>query len=260
LLHNGATHAGFENLVVPWGNRTPRANCPPPHAWAAAKTALFIRNMMVLEYGGDLGVRPGERDLYLYSLISPAWAEPGKRIELKNVPTEMGRVSSRADFRDGGVDVSFSCDFNDAPPRNIVVPLPYFVELDSFKTDASESRLDKRLIRLSPDATFLKIKWRLVPGFDKDNFQNILEMYRSEYDLKASGYVETPGCWDPGNAGKPFLTPEEKARPPTPLSFALVRSAFEREYARRFGEFVRSGGKPWVIKAPPPGGRKSTGE
>ena len=51
LLHNGSTHEGFENLVVQWSNRTPEPGCPPPHAWAAAKTALFIRNMMVVDTG-----------------------------------------------------------------------------------------------------------------------------------------------------------------------------------------------------------------
>jgi hypothetical protein len=98
LLHNGSVHEGFENLVVPW-TRIVRSGCPPPHAWAAAKTALFIRNMMVREYGGDRSTEPGKRDLYLFSLISPAWVTPGNKLEIQNAITEMGRISETMTLR-----------------------------------------------------------------------------------------------------------------------------------------------------------------
>ena len=128
LLHNGSTHEGFENLVEPWTNRTPRESCPPPHAWAAAKTALFIRNMMVCEYGGRAGIDAGSRDLYLYSLISPAWIKPGKKVAIRNAPTEMGRVSSTLSFTADGAELTVKPAFHHAP-RYIVFRIPYSVKL-----------------------------------------------------------------------------------------------------------------------------------
>ena len=34
--------------------------------------------MFVFEYGGRGGLDPGERELYLFSVLSPDWAKPGE--------------------------------------------------------------------------------------------------------------------------------------------------------------------------------------
>lgn len=249
LLHNGPTGEGFENLVEPWTNRTPRSNCPPPHAWAAAKTALFIRNMLVLEYGGNFGIERGKRDLRLYSLISPVWAEPGKHIEINAIPTEFGRITSRMDFNDSGAQISFEGDFS-LKPRYLAIRIPYFVKNVTFETDDIKAFRENGWIYISPDATKLKLTWKKNPDVFKDNFQNILKSYRSEFDLRKDNYIVNEHSFDPENAGKPFLTAEEEKHPPEPLSFVLVRNAFLEEYTRRFKEYLASGRKPWVV-APP---------
>jgi len=244
LLHNGSTHEGFENLVVPWSTRTPAAGCPPPHAWAAAKIALFIRNMMVWEHGGDCGVRENERDLHLYSLISPSWMDPGKRVVIRNAPTEMGRVSGTLTFTDGGATMTVENDFHH-PPRYIVFVVPYAVELDSFTSDASKAVESDGWIYFTPDLTRASFKWHAVPGVHDGNYQRILEGYRSEFD-----FIVKDDNYDPACAGKPFLSGDEGNHPPEPLSFDLVRRAFGKEYARRFEKYVAEGGRPYPVEPP----------
>ncbi len=245
LLHNGSTHEGFENLVIPWSNRTPQANCPPPHAWAAAKTALFIRNMMVCEYGGRAGMVPEERDLYLFALISPSWMRPGKEVRIANAPTEMGRVSATLTFTDRGAELTVDSDFHH-PPRHIALRIPFTVELKSFTSNASASHQEDSVLFLSPEVTRVSMKWAEKPGIHDGNYQDILEGYRSEYS-----FVVKDGNYDPARADTPFLTDEERTYPPEPLSFDLVRKAFIQEYARRYAAYIEAGGIPYPVGPPP---------
>jgi len=244
LLHNGSTHEGFENLVVPWSNRTPAANCPPPHAWAAAKTALFIRNMMVCEYGGQTGIEADQRDLYLYSLISPSWIRPGKKVAIRNAPTEMGRISSSLAFDEGGAKLTVQSRFHH-PPRYIVFRIPYSVKFISMTSDAKRSFRKGPLLFFSPDLTIASMKWRPKPGAHDNNYQDILKSYRSEFD-----FIVKDGNYDPTRASEPFLLDDEKNHPAEPLSFDLVRRAFVKEYARRFAAQKAKGAKPYQVKPP----------
>ncbi|MDP6545016.1 MAG: discoidin domain-containing protein [Phycisphaerae bacterium] len=244
LLHNGSTHEGFENLVEPWTNRTPSASCPPPHAWAAAKTALFIRNMMVCEYGGRTGIDENSRDLYLYSLISPAWIKPGKKVTIRSAPTEMGRISSTLSFTPGGAELTVKPEFHHSP-RYLVFRVPYCVKLGKFTSDATRAFEKDGLIFFTPDVTRASIKWRGRPGAHDGNFQDILKSYRSEFH-----FIVKDGNYDPARAGKPFLLPDEKDLPAEPLSFDLVRRAFSKEFNRRFAEYTKKGGKPYPVEPP----------
>jgi len=245
LLHNGSTHEGFENLVIPWSNRTPEAGCPPPHAWAAAKTALFIRNAMVCEYGGEAGLNEKERDLYLFSLLSPSWIVPGQKVAMRNAPTEMGPVSAALEFKKDGGELTMQTKFHKAP-RYLAVRIPYSVELKSFKSDAKRSFVKNGVLYLSPDVKKATLKWREKPGVNKNNYQDILKSYRSEYD-----FVVKDGNYDPSRAGKPFLLDDEKTHPAEPLSFDLVRRTFLKEYTRRFEEYTKHGGTPYPVEPPP---------
>jgi hypothetical protein len=245
LLHNGSTHEGFENLVIPWSNRTPEPGCPPPHAWAAAKTALFIRNMLVCEYGGNAGLEEQDRDLYLFSLVSPAWIEPGKEVSVRNAPTEMGPVSSTLTFTPSGAEFRVEATFRTAP-RYVVLRVPDSVELDSFTSDADHSFHKTGALFFSPDVTKASIQWGKRTGVDKTNYQDLLKSYRSEFS-----FIVQDDNYDPARADKPFLLEDEKRYPPEPLSFGLVRKAFHKEYSRRFEDYVAAGGKPYRVEPPP---------
>ncbi len=244
LLHNGSTHEGFENLVEPWTNRTPKASCPPPHAWAAAKTALFIRNMMVREYGGNLGIQEDQRDLHLYSLISPNWVTSGQALRLSNMPTEMGLVSSTLSFVPGGAELRVQSSFHHAP-RYLALRIPYFMKLDSFTSNATKAFEKDRILYFTPDMTRAVLQWSERPDAHENNYQNILTAYRSEFD-----FIVEDGNYHSSRASKPFLLNDEDSYPAEPLSFNLVRKAFSKEYARRYSEYRKTGGKPYRIDAP----------
>ena len=243
LVHDGSTHEGFENLVVPW-TRTVRPSCPPPHAWAAAKTALFIRNMLVCEFGGRAGLDRGKRNLRLFSLISPAWVKPGNEVAALDAPTEMGRVTAILSFREGGARLSLNCRFHH-PPNRLVFRIPWFLDLQSAEARGGRLRRKGDLLLMEPTVKIVDLRWTLRPSIRGPWIQRILESYRSEY-----GFVKDPAAYR-DLPPKPFLLPDEKDPPPAPLSFDLVKQAYLKEYLRRAELFRKKGG---VLKpvAPPP--------
>jgi len=243
LLHNGSTHEGFENLVVPW-SRLVSPSCPPPHAWAAAKTALFIRNGMVREFGGEAGLTPHERGLYLFSLVSPAWAKPGEKLTIRHAVTEMGLVSATMTFNDHGAEIDIEPDFH-TPPAYLALTVPYFVELISVDAGTRPIEVRDGVITFQPDVRKISLRWKKKKDVHDGTFQALLNMYRSEY-----GYLKDRNRFLIETPPTPVLTDEEKLHPATPMSFALVRKAFAHEYRRRFEEDRNAGGKLIQIEAP----------
>ena len=200
---------------------------------------------MVCEYGGQAGLNEKERDLYLFSLISPAWIVPGQKVAIHNAPTEMGRVSAELQFTKDGAQLTVTPDFHN-PPRMLAFRIPYSVELQSFTSDSKQSFVKDGVLFLSPDVKKATLRWREKPGVNDGNYQEILKAYRSEYN-----FVVKDDNYDPSRAGKPFLVADEKDHPAEPLSFDLVRRAFLKEYERRYEEYVKQGGKPYPVEAPP---------
>jgi len=243
LLHNGSTHEGFENLVEPW-TRLVSPGCPPPHAWAAAKTALYIRNMMVREHGGEGGLNLQERRLYLFSLVSPAWVKPGNKLEIRNAATEMGSVSATMTFTDDGADVTIASGFHTLP-WSLALTVPYFVELESCDVGGGKKQIRDGVIYFGPEVAKVTLKWKERRGVHNGVYQKLLKMYRSEY-----GYIKDRDRFCIEEPPRPFLTAEEESHPAAVMSFDLVREAFVHEYRRRFSEHLKAGGKSLEIKAP----------
>ncbi|MEI6562523.1 MAG: discoidin domain-containing protein [Verrucomicrobiota bacterium] len=239
LLHAGSTYEGFECQVQPWGDRkSPR--CPPPHCWGASKIAALISNMFVMAYGGEFGLHADQRDLYLFSVVSPAWAKSGETIAVRNALTEFGTVSAYMKFINGGAQLKFEKQFH-TNPRQLVVRVPYFVRNVSFKTDAKTSSMKGTAIYLSPDATTLDCSWEPDPAPDHNAYQDILLAYRREVG-------QWDGSWNRMPVPpKGFLTDEEKAHPAEPLSFNLVLEAYKREYARRYYDRIKGGASPMSL-------------
>ncbi len=235
LLHNGSTHEGFENLVVPW-TRLVDPNCPPPHAWAAAKTALFIRNMMLREHGGEGGIHNKARNLFLFSLISPTWIKPGNKLEISNAVSEMGTVSASMTFTKDGANVTIAPDFHTSPAK-IALTIPYFVELESCDAGTKDYEIKDGVIFLPADVTKVKLKWKEKNNAHAGNFQKLLKMYRSEY-----GLIRDRNRYRSEKPKKPILNMDEKNYPAEVFSFDLVRKAFMHEYKRRADAYKNEGG------------------
>lgn len=249
LLHCGPTYEGFENLVEPW-TRQVNPDCPPPHAWAAMKTALVIRNALIVERGGKAGMKEDQRELHLFSLLSPCWVRPGSSIGFKNAPCEMGKVTALMEFTTYGADLSILPEWS-RKPKAIVVHIPWFVDSVSYTTDENSviptwktvDALGLKGIRLDPSTDHLRIRWRIRPNSSKNTLQKLLLTYRREPGFKM---VHGEGVATPGHEGT--LSPAERKLPPVPLSFAAVLQAFNMEYRRRFDQFMTSGGTPIVVQ------------
>jgi len=246
LLHCGSTHEGFENLVIPWTDRSVEPGCPPPHAWASAKLYFLIRNLVLMEYGGKCGLEPGQRELRLFHCLSPAWVLPGESLAVNNAPTEFGPVSAKLAVTATGAELKMTARFH-SPPAAYRFRVPYFKELVRFSSDAREQRRDADWICLSPEATRLSLEWRDKPGAHRNTYQDLLTAYRSANRFAGP---DTNG-WPIIEAGRAFLLDGEERQEPRPLSFTLVRQAFQHEYQRRAQEFVSKGGKLVRVSAPP---------
>lgn len=244
LLHNGSTHEGYENMVEPWEDMDPWP-IPPPHAWAAAKTTLLIRNMMVREYGGQAGLHEKERDLYLFSVISPAWTKKRNTIRINDAVTEMGKISAQMEFTGQGAGIAIQSQFH-SPPRYIKIAIPWFVKLKDVKSNAQLAEQRDSYLIFSPEVSSIEIKWNTKRGIHRNTFQDILMSYREENSLKWRGLTDAQII--PG--GKGFLLEEEKKYPTEPLSFELVKKAFIKEYQRRFKEYEAAGKQPMIIEPP----------
>lgn len=245
LLHCGSTHEGFENLVFPWTDRHVEPKCPTPHAWAAAKVALVLRNMLVMEHGGASGLVPNERNLYLFSVISPEWAKAGQEVSLENAPTEMGKVSAKMVFNDTGACIEIRNEFHKLP-ASIKIRIPYFKDFMDCSTDAAAWELKDNCISLSPDVSFVDVFWKEKEGAGLNTFEELLIAYRSSNSFA--------GVDDKGypiiKAGEPFITDDEKREEAQILNFELVLEAFQHEYSRRSNECLENGGTLKIVEAP----------
>lgn len=260
LLHNGSTHEGFENMVEPWEDRDPDP-IPPPHAWAAAKTSLLIRNCLIREYGGEAGINEDLRDLYLFSAVSPEWIKDGDEIIINNMPTEMGPVSASMKSLFTGAIIKVSNNFHRQPNR-IAIPIPYFVELTDVQHNASKYEDKNGIMYFSPDVSDINLFWKVNKKTFIHNFQNILQSYRQEHgvrweggssekeNLDAVAIMDSGADLYPTPAGPGFLQSAEADIPAEHLSFDLIKRTFIKEYSRRYEDFLKAGKEGLMVKPP----------
>jgi hypothetical protein len=227
LLHSGSTHEAFEHTVRPWADRRVDPGCPTPHAWGSAKQGQTIRNLLVLEYGGRCGLDAGQRELWLFHALSPAWVKAGEHVAVRNLPTEFGKITAEMTFSEAGANLMFNGAFHEKPAW-IRVRMPYFKQLVGFKTDAGQSKQEGDCILMSPDVRSVAIEWKDKPGAHLHTAEDILTDYRSANRFKGVDQ-DKKAIIEPG---KPFVLDNEKSETPQPLSFELVKNTFLHEYAR----------------------------
>ncbi len=245
LLHNGSTHEGFENMIDPWEDMDPWP-IPAPHAWAAAKISLLIRNMLVRDYGGEAGLNEKERGIYLFSVISPAWVNEGESVVIKDAITEMGKISAEMKFTGNGAAITIDHQFH-TQPASIAIAVPWFVDMRRVSSDAESYYEKNGYMVFSPDVSDIEVRWRIKRNAFKNTYQDLLMEYRRENGLKWRGLPV--GEIIPG--GDAFLLEDEWNYPAEPMSFELVKKAFIKEYNRRFSDYILAGKKPMGILPPP---------
>jgi len=178
LLHTSSTHAGFEYTILPWGDRDFQHNLSP-HGWFAAKFRTLLRNMLVREEG---------ETLHLCSVLSPSWLREGQRIDVSKAPTPFGSLDfSFAAGKEAG-RLTLKPEFRDKP-KEIILHLPWFVEVSGVLVDGKKHQTDGHLLRFSPDTQEVVIQWeRKLTG--AMNYDLYVQEYKEKYKAKYKEFLE----------------------------------------------------------------------
>jgi hypothetical protein len=143
LAHTTSANASFETGIRPFGSRTVDTGTVP-HGWWAAEYVTLLRNMLVREQGDRV---------VLMSALSPSWLAPGKVVEVRNAPTELGRVSFRLQAKRGGARLTWR-----SPLRSLSWPVPYGVR------HVHAPGLRRGIITLHGRSGSLNVTWTLAGG------------------------------------------------------------------------------------------------
>ena len=171
LLHTGATHAGFEYDVRPWGDRDFHHNLAP-HGWFAACYRTLLRDMLVREAGDTL---------HLLSVTSPAWLAPGDSIVVRDAPTDFGPVGFRLDVAgDAAARLTIAARFT-RPPAAVVVHLPWFMDVRRALADGRAVPVRDGALRLRPGAHTLQLLWSRRADTPAMSYDSTVLSYRKEY-------------------------------------------------------------------------------
>jgi hypothetical protein len=171
LAHTSSTHAGFEFAILPWGNRNFEDNLSP-HGWFAAEYRTLLRTMLVREEGNQL---------HLLSVVSPEWIGQGKTISVRQAPTNFGPLAFTLTQPASGEAILRLEPAFTAPPKQIVIHLPWFVDLSSATADGKPIQPGKGLLAIPPNAREIHLHWTVQPGTPTLSYAQAVEEYKAEY-------------------------------------------------------------------------------
>ena len=171
LLHTSSTHAGFEFAILPWGDRNFEDNLAP-HGWFAAEYRTLLRTMLVREDGNQL---------HLLSVVSPEWIGKGKTIAVSQAPTYFGAVAYRLEQpADGEAVLRLDNRFSDAP-KDVVVHLPWFVELKSATVDGKAAMASNGKLTVPAATKEIRLLWTVKPDTPQMSYAKAVDAYKAEY-------------------------------------------------------------------------------
>jgi hypothetical protein len=171
LLHTSSTHAGFEFAILPWGDRNFEDNLAP-HGWFAAEYRTLLRTMLVREDGDRL---------HLLSVVSPAWIGKGKTVAVSQAPTNFGSMAFALEQPAADEAVLHLKPKFTAPPRQIVIHLPWFVDLRSATADGKPVEAADGAITVSAGTREIRFHWTVKPGTPHLSYEQAVEDYKAEY-------------------------------------------------------------------------------
>ncbi len=171
LVHTSSTQAGFEFAILPWGDRNFEDNLAP-HGWFAAEYRTLLRTMLVREEGNQL---------HLLSVVSPEWIGAGKKISVRQAPTNFGAIEFSLDQPSADEAVLHLKSAFTQPPQKIVVHLPWFVDLKSATTDGKPVKATDGALSVPPETKEVRIHWTLKPGVPRQSYESAVREYKAEY-------------------------------------------------------------------------------
>ena len=180
LLHTSATHAGFEFCIIPWSTRDFEMNLSP-HGWFAAKFRALLRNMMVREQ---------EKQLHIFSCLSPEWVKDGATITIRRAPTNFGEVNMELKCKPGKAELKFNNSFVDNP-ESMILHVPWFMDLHS--VTAGGKKLDVRgsIVKLPIETKKVEITWSKKSRTSSLSYAKAVEDYKKEYRKRYEEFLKT---------------------------------------------------------------------
>jgi len=173
LLHTSSTHTGFEYAIRPWGNRDFLGNLAP-HEWFAADYRNLLRNMMLREEGDRL---------HLFSALSPEWIGAGKSIQISNAPSAFGKMDFSLESTDEGhAVVQLQSSFTH-PPAEIVLHIPWFLQVTQAVADGRAIVPQKDGLHLPAATREVRIQWNPVTK-PQMNYQRTVDSFKTEYSRR----------------------------------------------------------------------------
>jgi hypothetical protein len=171
LVHTSSTHAGFEFAILPWGDRNFQDNLAP-HGWFAAEYRTLLRTMLVREEG---------EQLHLLSVVSPEWIGKGKTVAVDRAPTYFGSIAFTLDQpSDDEAVLHLNTAFTSAP-KQIVVHLPWFVDLKSAAVDGKRADARDGKLMVPPAAKEIRLSWSVKPNVPHLSYEAAVDDYKAEY-------------------------------------------------------------------------------
>ncbi len=184
LLHTSSTHAGFEFAILPWGDRNFQDNLAP-HGWFAAEYRTLLRTMLVREEG---------EQLHLLSVVSPEWVGKGKTIAVTQAPTNFGTVAFTLEQpSDEEAVLHLNPSFTRAP-QQIVIHLPWFVELKSATVDGKSADASKGTLSVSSAAKEIRLRWTVKANTQHLSYQQTVDDYKAEYARRYRELMHGPAA------------------------------------------------------------------
>ena len=179
LVHTSSTNAGFEYNIRPWGDRD-FGNNLAPHGWFAAEYRTLLRTMLVREQGDEL---------HLLSVISPAWIGKGKTIAVRQAPTNFGPVAFTLDqLQEGAAVLHLDAQFSH-PPAQIVVHLPWFMDLKSANADGKLVRPVDGAISIPATIHAIELRWSMKPGISQFSYASGVTAYKTQYARRYNTFM-----------------------------------------------------------------------
>jgi len=183
LVHTSSTQAGFEYNILPWGDRN-FGNNLAPHGWFAAEYRTLLRTMLVREDGDQL---------HLLSVISPAWIGAGKTIAVRQAPTNFGVMAFTLKQPSAGEAILHLAPNFTAPPQEIVVHLPWFVDLKSATADGKTIAARDGALALAPGTRTLDLHWMVKPNTPHLTYDRAVAGFEAEYTRRYALMMHSDG-------------------------------------------------------------------
>lgn len=172
LVHTSATHAGIDYPTRPWSDRDSDFSSPLEGSTGfTAGFATLLRNMLL---------REEERELHLFSAVSPAWLQIGQSISVQNAVTQFGPISFTAEVKKDRLVIDFSSSWHTVP-LHLIFHFPYFTKVSRILVNGLETPLQEDHAALSPHARRIEIFWQNDAHRERLSYDTAVEDFKREY-------------------------------------------------------------------------------